>query len=364
MTRTSAVVGTGAIAHAHAQAVVDLADRARLVGAVDVDPGRAASFGAKWDVPVYPDLAELLAGARPDLVHLCTPPGSHLALALECLAAGAVPVVEKPPVLSLAEFDRLRAAEAEAGLPVVTVFQHRFGSGAVRLRRLVAEGALGRPLLASATTLWFRDDDYFAVPWRGRWELEGGGPTMGHGIHQFDLMLSVLGRWTEVTAIAARQARPTDTEDVSAALVRFGSGALATVVNSLVSPRQTSLLRFDFERATVDLEHLYGYSDANWAVTAAPGVDDLAPLWAGEPVDTPSGHTAQLAAVLDALDTGATPPVTSADARLTMELVAATYASAFTGRTVAQGEITEGHPFHDRMVGSGAPWPATPRDEG
>ncbi|MGO7984043.1 Gfo/Idh/MocA family oxidoreductase, partial [Rhizobium johnstonii] len=83
---------------------------------------------------------------------------------------------------------------------------------------------------ATCETLWYRDNDYFAVPWRGRWEVEGGGPTMGHGIHQFDLMLSILGPWAEVSAMAARQSRPTDTEDVSIAIARFDNGALATVV--------------------------------------------------------------------------------------------------------------------------------------
>ena len=352
-TYTCAIVGTGAIAGAHAEAVAALPDRARLVGAVDVDPDRAAAFGATWDVPVFPSLAALLDARRPDLVHLCTPPGSHLPLALECLAAGVGLVLEKPPVLSLAELDRLRAAEAAAGVPVATVFQHRFGSGAVRLRRLLAEGVLGRPLVAQANTLWFRDDDYFAVPWRGKWELEGGGPTMGHGIHQFDLLLSILGPWTGVSAMAERQARPTDTEDVSAALVRFESGALATVVNSVISPRQTSQLRFDFERATVDLEHLYGYTNADWSLTAGP---DVTAAWDGDRTDVPSGHTAQLTAVLDALDAGETPPVSTSDTRVTMEFIAAVYASAFTGRAVARGEITEGHPFYDSMAGTGAPW--------
>jgi predicted dehydrogenase len=355
-TYTCAIVGTGAIASAHAEAIAGSADRARLVGAVDLQPDRAAAFAATWDVPTYPSLADLLADRRPDLVHLCTPPGSHLPLALECLAAGVSPVVEKPPVLSLAEFDRLRAAEAAAGVPVATVFQHRFGSGAVRLRRLVAEGALGRPLVASANTLWYRDADYFAVPWRGSWELEGGGPTMGHGIHQFDLLLSILGRWSSVTAIAERQARDTDTEDVSAALVRFESGAVATVVNSVISPRQTSQLRFDFERATVDLEHLYGYSDAHWRLTAAPDSPDVVSLWGSGEADVPSGHRAQFTAVLDALDAGAAPPVSTADTRVTMEFAAAVYASAFTGRTIGQGEIVEGHPFYGSMAGSGAPW--------
>lgn len=347
----TAIVGAGAIAAAHARAVAAVPDRARLVAAVDVDGPRAKEFARAWDVPTtHATVADLLAEGGLDLVHVCTPPRSHLGLVLECLAAGVTVLVEKPPVLSLAEMDTLIAAESRSAAHVAGVFQHRFGSAAVRLRRLAVAGALGRPLVATCHTLWYRDDAYFAVPWRGSWTEEGGGPTMGHGIHQFDLLLSVLGPWEHVSALAVRQARPTETEDVSMAMVTFAGGAVASVVNSLVSPRETSYLRFDYEHATVEVEHLYGYRDADWTVTPAPGrtVD-----WVSE-VDVPSGHDAQLVAVLDALDRGSPPPVTSQDTRDTVEFIAALYESAFTGRPVWRGEV--GPAFADRMDGTGAPW--------
>jgi predicted dehydrogenase len=240
---------------------------------------------------------------------------------------------------------------------VAVVSQHRFGSGARRLRGIVESGAFGRPLIATCHTQWYRDAAYFAVPWRGSFEIEGGGPTMGHGIHQMDLLLATLGDWEEVTAVAARTSRDTGTEDVSMALVRFGSGALASVVNSVVSPRQVSQLRFDFENATVDLEHLYGYTDEDFTVTAAPGhEDEVAAAWAAGPAGQPSSHQAQLSAVLDALDAGITPPVELRTARATLELVAAIYRSAFTARPVRRGDITPDDPFAQRMDGPGAPW--------
>ncbi|MFC7588453.1 Gfo/Idh/MocA family protein [Nonomuraea antimicrobica] len=256
----------------------------------------------------------------------------------------------------LAELDTLIEAERRTGAHVATVLQHRFGAAAARLRRLQDSGELGRPLLATCLTQWYRDDAYYAVPWRGTWESEGGGPTMGHGIHQFDLLLSVLGPWSEVTAVAARQARPVDTEDVSMALVTFESGAVATVVNSVVSPREASELRFDYERATVEVEHLYGYTDDDWTVTPAPGQEQVKALWGAERGEGTSGHGDWLAAVLDALDRGQAPPVTTADARRTMEFIAALYASAFTGERVRAGQITADSPFARRMDGTGAPW--------
>jgi predicted dehydrogenase len=260
-------------------------------------------------------------------------------------------------VLSLAELDAISSAAATSGAYFATVFQHRFGSGADRLRGLMGDDRLGRPLSAVCHTLWFRGDEYFAVPWRGNWDVEGGGPTMGHGIHQFDLLLSVLGEWQEVVAVAARQAKPTNTEDLSCAIVTFANGAVATVVNSVLSSREQSYLRFDFEHASVELDHVYGYSDKNWRVTAAPGHESsMASAWADGPPDRPSGHTAQFGAVLSALESDTAPPVSLSDTRLTVELIAAIYASAFTGTRIRRGELDENSPFYHRMDGPGAPW--------
>jgi predicted dehydrogenase len=355
-----AIVGTGGIAAVHADSIRSLGARARIVAAVDVDAARLAAFATTWSVPGrYPDLDALLDGESPDLIHLCTPPWLHREQAVACLDRGHTVLCEKPPARSLAELAEIETAAARGGGSFATVFQHRFGGGAVALRRLAGTGGLGRPLTAVCHTLWLRTDEYFAVPWRGRWETEGGGPTMGHGIHQYDLLLSVLGPWTEVVAVAARQARPTATEDLSCAIVTFDRGAVATVVNSLLSPRETSYLRFDFEHATVELEHLYGYGDANWSVTAAPGrAAEVDQAWAAGQSGRPSGHAAQFAAVLDALEAGAPPPVSLVDAAATMRLAAAIYASAFTGTPVRPGDLGADSPFFSRMDGGGAPWPA------
>ncbi|MGJ6968466.1 Gfo/Idh/MocA family protein [Streptosporangium sp. G11] len=353
----AAIVGTGGIATAHARAVAASGGRASLVAVADIDLERARAFADTWNVPAaHIGLTELLREQEVDLVHLCTPPVLHAPLALECLEAGVTVLVEKPATLSLAEFDTLAAAERRSTAHVATVLQHRFGAGGLRLRRLTEAGALGRPLLATCDTRWYRDEAYYEVPWRGTWESEGGGPTMGHGIHQFDLLLSVLGPWREVTAVAARRARSVDTEDVSMAIVTFESGAVATVVNSVVSPRETSALRFDYERATVEVEHLYGYTDDDWTVTPAPGHEGVASLWARGHGTTRSGHNDWFGAVLDARDQDQAPPVTSQDARRTMEFVAALYASAFTGERVRSGQITPDSPFALRMDGTGAPW--------
>ena len=353
----TAIIGTGGIAQAHAKSMATLSDRAQVVAAVDIDPDRLADFCDEWNIPHrYSSLTELLAAEELDLVHLCTPPGFHKVQAIEALGSNVNVLSEKPPALTLADMDEIAAAEAASEAFFATVFQHRFGSGAENLKRLMAGDDLGRPLAAICNTLWYRPDSYFDLPWRGQWLVEGGGPTMGHGIHQFDLLLSLLGNWSEVTAVAARQALPTNTEDFSAAIVSFENGAVATIINSLLAPKETSYLRFDFSGATVELEHLYGYSDDSWAISPAPGHDDLERQWKEGLTGRASGHSSQLAAIFDALESGGVPPVTSTDSRMTMELIAAIYASAFTRQPVSRGSIDKTSPFYGAMDGNSTPW--------
>jgi predicted dehydrogenase len=362
-----AIVGTGSIARVHIEALQALnqqeagGDQATVVAVTDIDAARAEEFGARYGIRSHPTLAGLLAEDPPELVHICTPPGSHASVAIACLRAGSSVLVEKPPALSLEEMHAIAAEAASdtgqdsAGPWFASVFQHRFGSGAQRLKRLIREGVLGRPLLAVCSTTWFRDQHYFDEPWRGRWETEGGGPTMGHGIHQMDLLAYLLGDWAEISAVVRRQARLMETEDLSMAHVTFASGAVASVINSVLSPREESYLRFDFEKATVELTHLYGYGDDDWRLTPAPGcADDVVAAWNAGPHGVSSGHRAQFAHVLRALREHTPPPVTADSALGTMSMVAGIYAAAFGGHPVQPADLGPSSPFYQRMDGDGA----------
>lgn len=355
----AAVIGTGAIAtDAHLPALRALASDVEIVAAFDISPEAVRSFCAVGDIPhAYTDLGLMLTEQRPDLVTICTPPAFHREQTVASLNAGAWVFCEKPPCPSLADFDTIEAAEGDGGPYAAIVFQHRFGSGAEHVRHLMAEQAMGRPLVAHCQTTWYRDTAYFAVPWRGRWDTEGGGPTMGHGIHQMDLLLDLMGPWSEVRAMAGRLVHDVEAEDVSTALVRFESGALATVVNSVLSPDEVSRIRIDCERATVELTHLYGHTNDNWKITPVPGVagEEVA-AWRDFGADVPSSHLAQLRSLVADMRAGRRPRSSGADGRTSLELVAAIYKSAFTDTTVRAGEIGPGDPFHTALHGNAPGW--------
>jgi predicted dehydrogenase len=355
-----AIVGTGGIANVHAGDLQrHLPHRFTVAAGVDPDAARLDAFRRQFGVDAgYASIEDLLDAEELDMVVLCTPPGLHADGAIAALQRDVNVVCEKPATLCLADLDRIGAAAAASEADFAVISQHRFGSAAIRVRNMVASGVLGYLCVAKCDTLWYRPEEYFAVEWRGKWETEGGGPTLGHGIHQIDTLLSIAGPWSEVVATAHRHRRTTNTEDVSHAIVTLENGASVSITNSLLSPRETSQIRLDYDNATVELDHLYGYSDSNWTVTPLEEhVEDVMGAWYGKPRGAASGHGSQYAAIADALDASAPLPVTVTDARSTLELITAIYASAFTGKPVRAGDIDPTSPYYQRLDGTGVPWP-------
>jgi len=338
----AAIIGTGAVAALHADSLA-LIDGVELAAVADVMPGRAAAFAAEH-APVahaYESLEELFAAEMVDVVHLCTPPGVHRPQAVAAFAHGAHVIAEKPPALSLSELQSMTDAAAAADRRFAVVFQQRTGSAADHVKRLLDAGAFGRALFATCNTLWYRDAEYYSVPWRGRWETEGGGTTLSHGIHQIDLLAYLLGDWRAASAQLWRQARDVQTEDVSTGTILFEAGTVASVSTSVVSPRQTSSIRIDTERATIEVDHLYGHDPKSWRITPAPSVSaEEAAGWAFDDADiTPSGHDALLANVYASLFAGAPLPAVADEPARALEIVTAFYASAREGGTIERERV-------------------------
>jgi predicted dehydrogenase len=367
------IVGCGTIARAHALSYQNN-PRVKLIGVVDIDLVRAGEFASSHGCTAYGSSRELL-DQQPDLVSIATPPGNHTEVAVELLESDCSVLLEKPPTTNLADMDVLAAAEKASSGVIYVVFQHRHGSGARRAHHLLQSGALGTPTVAVCETLWYRPDSYFLPEWRGNWVGEGGGPTLGHGIHQIDLLLHLMGPWETIDARAARIARPVEFEDVSLAVVMFESGAAGTVVTSLLSPRELSRIRIDTTGGTLEVNHVYGYSDADWSWTPVPdatraanlgrdpglpraegaghpGPDGSDDVWATSAgLDLPSNHAAQIDQLVDDLLAGRRHGTTLASTRPTMEFVAAVYASSIERDTVHRRDLTPANRFYNSLNG-------------
>src|SRR5687767_12465576 len=223
------LVGCGGIAGTHVAAIAKVPGT-RLVAVHDADVARAKGLADKLGVPWCPDLAALLALREVDAVSIATPSGLHAEAGALAAVAGKHVITEKPIEVTVEKADALIAACRKAGVTLSMISQYRFHEAMVALRAAAADGAFGRLTLGMASTKWYRGPEYFSsAPWRGTWAMNGGGSLMNQGIHAVDQMLSVFGPAERVRGYSALLFQPVETEDATAGVVEFTSGAIGVI---------------------------------------------------------------------------------------------------------------------------------------
>jgi UDP-N-acetyl-2-amino-2-deoxyglucuronate dehydrogenase len=227
------IVGTGVIAGFLAEAISHLED-ARLVGCYDTDPERSRQFAAARGCTPFYDYDTFLGEDAIRTVLVCTPSGLHAEPAARALRARKDVIVEKPLEVTPERCDRLIAAADESGSLLGGVFQTRFSPAVQQVKRAVEQGRFGRLTIAHASVKWYRSQEYYdQAGWRGTWSLDGGGALMNQSIHAVDLLQWLVGEVVEVSAYTDTLAHERiEVEDVAVAAVRFGTGALGTIMGT------------------------------------------------------------------------------------------------------------------------------------
>jgi predicted dehydrogenase len=137
------IVGCGKIADDHVSQIRRIKE-CEIVGVCDREPLMAQQLSERFAVKRYSsDLAELLGEARPDVVHVTTPPLSHFDIAKRCLESGCHVYVEKPFALCEREAETLIALADERNLKITAGHDDQFRHSARRMRSLVQSGFLG-----------------------------------------------------------------------------------------------------------------------------------------------------------------------------------------------------------------------------
>lgn len=339
-----AILGAG-IGAEHLEGYCALTDAFEVVSICDRDEDRARAIAG--DIAIHADLNAALDDPQVDLIDICLPPHLHVPIALQALAVGKSVVCEKPIATSLADVDRLQAAQTDTGR-LFPVFQYRFGAAMSQLRSLGAAGLLGQPHVASLETHWNRAAEYYAVPWRGTWAGEQGGAMLGHAIHVHDLLTSLFGPVAEVSARLSTRINDIETEDCAALSLRMANGALATSSVTLGAADDTTRIRLVFEglTATSGSAPYKPMSDTWWFQSRDPAkqsqVEDVL-------ADTGAGmqwFEGFLAEVGKAMRQEPNEAVTLAEGRASLDLVTATYASARAGGLPMTCPIPSEHPMY------------------
>jgi predicted dehydrogenase len=137
------IVGCGKIADSHA-AQIQRIKGTEIVGVCDREPLMAQQLCDRFSVKQsFMELPELLERAKPDVVHITTPPQIHFEAAKLCLQAGCHVYVEKPFTVNEREARELIALANERGLKLTAGHDNQFRRAAIQARELVRAGYLG-----------------------------------------------------------------------------------------------------------------------------------------------------------------------------------------------------------------------------
>lgn len=144
MPLTIAMAGCGKIADEQYEEIAKMPELARVVAVWDPEALMAEDMSARHGIPAfYDDFERMLKLERPDVVHLTTPPASHLALARAAAAAGSHVYVEKPLTLNHADSKALIDHVVACGRKLTIGHAFHFDPPALELRELCDRGALG-----------------------------------------------------------------------------------------------------------------------------------------------------------------------------------------------------------------------------
>jgi UDP-N-acetyl-2-amino-2-deoxyglucuronate dehydrogenase len=332
------ILGGGNISETHARACVE-AGGVRVAAVCGPNREKVARLCGLYGGTPYGRLEEFLNHVPLDAVLVGSPSGLHAEHGVAAARRGLHVLVEKPIDITVERADALIRECEGAGVKLGVFFQDRVAPDVRRLKGMLDEGVLGRPLIASARVRWYRPPEYYAASrWRGTWALDGGGALMNQGVHTVDLLLWLLGGVRRVYAKAVTSLHPVEVEDTVVATLEFEGGAVGTLEATTAAypgyPRRVELTGTE---GTVILEgdRLVSTDLRTPPADAPPPPRPSANPSANSPVVSDvRGHREILEDFVRAIETGAPPLCDGREARRSVELVEAAYESSRTGRAV------------------------------
>lgn len=326
------LVGCGRISRFHIEAIASKGATAQITAVCDVVESRAKSAAEKaLGVPWFTDLDSMLSARGFDVVSVCTPSGLHPEHGIAAAKAGFHVVTEKPIGISRVSANQLIKTCSDNGVRLFTVLQNRLNPTVQLLKKALDKGRFGQVNMAQINVFWTRPQEYYdEADWRGTWALDGGA-FMNQASHYVDLAQWLLGKPKEVMAITGTLGRRIEAEDTGSAVIRFESGAIATInVTMLVYPKNlegsVTLLG---SRGTARVDGVALNRISAWEFDKYED-DDREVTAAGytPPTVYGNGHAGYYQNVIDVLNGQADPHTDGLAGRRSLDLILAVYESA------------------------------------
>ncbi len=226
----------------HAATISSLSEHAKLVAVAHDDRGETEAFAQKFGIDAV-DYETLLSRDDIDTVVVCRNSEHSAAACIEAAQAGKHIMCEKPLGISAAEADAVARAVREAGVVLQVAFTLRFDRLYMAAKKLLASGAIG-----TLVNMWSarRHRNVIKPFW-------GGGETLEHGVHDYDLLRWYAGSEVQSVFALANQVNNSGNsvgpvrfpnpipeklpyESTSIVTLRFSDGVIAGLTFGSISP--------------------------------------------------------------------------------------------------------------------------------
>ena len=249
MTETTkiGIIGTGNISSKYLENLAWL-DGVTVHAVADLNHEAAEAQAAKYDVPNVFTVDELLADPDIEIVLNLTTPGAHSTVGMAILNAGKSLYGEKPLALNCSDGQSMLDLAAKKGLRIGCAPDTFLGASLQTCRQLIDEGAIGKPVAATAFMMgfgmetWHPNPDFFFKP--------GAGPMFDMGPYYLTTLIHLLGPVKAVSGMVTkgREQRTITSEPLAGQIIdvevpthvsgmlQFESGAVGTMITSFDSP--------------------------------------------------------------------------------------------------------------------------------
>ena len=260
-----------------------------------------------------------------DAVIVTTPNGLHHRGAIDAAALGKHALVEKPLDISRKSMDAMQQACRKAGVRLGVSYQRRMSRDNQIIKNMLDKGKLGRIYAADMWVKFWRDQDYYdSAPYRGGWEIDGGGPFIQQACHNVDIYCWFFGKPEKVVSMTNTFAHRIQAEDHGAVLMRHANGMIGSMVASTVAcPGYPPELQVHTEKGSFSMKNdiisVWDVPDIK-NPSECQGQDFHAGAGSAAVTQT-AGHEAIVRDFIDAVRNNREPYVSGLQARAATELI-------------------------------------------
>lgn len=264
------VLSAGKIAREWVAPALDRAARGELVAIASRTPGKAEELAAPYGARTHATYEALLADPGVDAIYIPLPNGDHVEWTAKCLEAGKHVLCEKPLALKASEIDGLIALRDRAGLLAAEAFMVTHHPQWVRVRDLLAQGAIGRLRQVQGAFTFFNDDP---TNIRNMPEL-GGGALRDIGVYPSVVTRFVTGQ--EPEAIAAEIEWDRGIDATARVQAKFPDFHMDFYVSMRMAPRQ--LMTFHGDKGWLSVHAAFNAGAYGDEVIELRGAESVATL--------------------------------------------------------------------------------------